>query len=96
MSHFKEICKYGFIHRQCKCISNNQVMRRVDCTNPTHAAVKRDFFQWQSIYKVHILDPDGWRQRDGVDFSTPITFDDYIDRVNLCTINTLDSGLFDL
>ena len=95
MVHFREICKYGFVHKTCRCVKNT-VTTIVDCDNVVHAAVRRDYYDWQSLYKVSVLDPDGWRRNDGVDFNTPITLSDFQDRIASCTVSGLDSMFFDL
>lgn len=35
---------------------------------------------------LHILDPDGWRQNDGVDMETPIKWSDFQNRLSCSTI----------
>lgn len=95
MSHFKEKCQYGFMHRQCRCPGGTTTM--VKCDRPTtHKQVLRTAWDWIALHKVLILDPDGWRRKDGVDYDTPITFEDFKNRTAMSTINALDSHLFDV
>jgi hypothetical protein len=35
---------------------------------------------------VQMMDPDGWRQNDGVDMDTPIKWSDFQKRLNISTI----------
>lgn len=92
MAHFIEYCQYGFLHRQCRCPGGTKTIKK--CSRPDkHSAIRRTAWDWLALHKVHILDPDGWR--DGVDFDTPITLENFIERVSLSTIKMLDRRLFD-
>jgi len=35
---------------------------------------------------LHILDPDGWRDADGVTLDTPISYKEYCERINRSTV----------
>lgn len=95
MTHFKERCKYGFMHRQCRCPGGEVTI--VDCDKTLHKKVQRTALEWAAIHKVVIMDPDGWRHNnDNVDMDTPITFDDFKDRTLQSTVRMLDKNLFDL
>lgn len=92
-NHYKEKCQYGFMHRQCRCPGGTLTIKA--CTKPdAHAKVLRDAFQWCAIHQVHIMDPDGWRHGDGVDLDTPITFDDFKNRLGESTARALDKDFF--
>lgn len=41
-----------------------------------------------SIQSV-ILDPDGWRRKDGVELHTPIEWYDFLDRLRESTVNVV-------
>lgn len=90
MTHYKTVCKYGFTHSQCRCRGPHEI-RVIECpASSGHSEVKRTFWAWQAIHKVLVLDPDGWRRNDGVDFDTPIDLEDYKLRVSMSTVNGLD------
>lgn len=94
MPHFKEKCQYGFMHRQCRCPGGTTTM--VKCDRPTtHKHVFRTGLEWAAIHGDQIMDPDGWRRRDGVDMDTPIKYDDYLDRLAYSTVKVLDRDRFD-
>lgn len=52
MSHYQEVCQYGFVHGQCRCPDPNKSTRKVDCTNPDSHAAK--------YYQEHKDDPEEW------------------------------------
>jgi phage terminase small subunit len=43
--------------------------------------------QWQARLKVHILDPDGWREPGAPEWLTPITQAEFLDRAGRSTTN---------
>lgn len=49
---------------------------------------KKSAHEWlkndPSVIIMH--DPDGWRFGDGIDMDTPITYTEYVRRLNYCTI----------
>lgn len=92
MTHFKEYCKFGFMHRQCRCPGGERTI--IGCTNPTHIEVHRSGVEWARFYGITVLDPDGWRHKDNVDMYTPITLSDFKNRAAESTVNLLDSKLF--
>jgi hypothetical protein len=47
---------------------------------------KKTGLEWAKINNVRIIDPDGWRENDGVDLDTPITKSDYNKRISLSTV----------
>lgn len=50
---------------------------------------KKSSVQWLNecgYSEQSILDPDGWRQNDGVDMNTPITKSDFNRRFNASTV----------
>jgi hypothetical protein len=49
---------------------------------------KKSSNEWLEKYSkdVIILDPDGWRQNDGVDMETPIKWADFQHRLSMSTI----------
>ncbi len=47
---------------------------------------KKSAHEWLKGEIVEILDPDGWRFKDGVTLDTPISYKDFCYRINLCTV----------
>lgn len=94
MSHFKVICQYGFIHRQCRCPGGTVSIEACD-KNDEHRKILRTAYEWSAIHRVQIMDPDGWRFEDGVGLDNLITFDEFRGRLFSSTIMTLDSRVFD-
>lgn len=43
-------------------------------------------YQWLSMFDLFVLDPDGWRQNDGVTMDTPITLIDFSQRFHMSTV----------
>lgn len=46
-------------------------------------------WEWIDLTGAQILDPDGWRHDDGVTMDTPITGEDFMNRLGECTVNAL-------
>ena len=36
MTHYVEICEYGYLHGQCRCPDDDKIVKRVKCTNTAH------------------------------------------------------------
>ena len=36
MCHLKEVCEYGYVHAQCRCMAPNKTIERVTCDRPDH------------------------------------------------------------
>jgi hypothetical protein len=34
MTHYKEVCEFGYTHGQCRCPDPNKTERRIVCSNP--------------------------------------------------------------
>lgn len=34
--HYMEVCTYGYVHRQCRCISTSKRVTHINCNNPQH------------------------------------------------------------
>jgi hypothetical protein len=47
---------------------------------------KRPALEWAEKENVKILDPDGFRNDDGVTLLTPISYSEFKKRLNYCTI----------
>lgn len=48
---------------------------------------EKSAYEWlETIPDVQMMDPDGWRQNDGVDMDTPIKWSDFQKRLNMSTI----------
>lgn len=47
---------------------------------------KRSALEWAEKENVKILDPDGFRNDDGVTVETPISYSEFKKRLNYCTI----------
>lgn len=53
---------------------------------------KKTAYEWlktDEFLKVWILDPDGWRQDDGVTLDHKISYKDFCNRLNMSTITYL-------
>lgn len=48
-----------------------------------------EWLQLDEFKGVHILDPDGWRQSDGVSYDDPISYADFHHRFNMSTVSGL-------
>lgn len=49
---------------------------------------------WEAHFGVKIIDPDGWRMKDGVDWDTPIDEDDFRRRYAVSTVKNLYTRMF--
>lgn len=56
----------------------------------TRAPLLRPGRHWAQITGTKIVDPDGWRGKDGVTLDTPITFAEYEQRVAESTVGPTD------
>ena len=58
---------------------------------PTHPKVGKNAFQWAIVGGFNfwdvVLDPDGWRDDDGVDLDTPISYEEFQRRLMECTVH---------
>lgn len=36
--HFKEVCEYGYLHSQCRCMAPHKQIRYIECNNSNHAS----------------------------------------------------------
>jgi len=74
----------------------NEITGKVIRTNPQNSKyaenwdkifTKKSSNEWlKECADVVLLDPDGWRQNDGVDMDTPIKWADFQYRLSLSTI----------
>lgn len=56
--------------------------------------MKRRPEDWCRIYKVLILDPDGWRKVGSPSWDTPIDEEEFIDRMSVSTITAYGDNSF--
>lgn len=47
---------------------------------------KKTAYEWLESESFKLLDPDGWRQDDGVTLDTPISYAEFSKRINLSTV----------
>ena len=76
--------------------TTNSITGKVIKTSPQNSAysegwekvfAKKSANEWlKTMPDVQMIDPDGWRQNDGVDMDTPIKWSDFQKRLNISTI----------
>lgn len=40
MSHHINVCEYGTVHGQCRCMSKDKTVRKIECPHPRSCAAK--------------------------------------------------------
>jgi phospholipase C len=78
-----------------KFMARNDITGKVIKTNPQSQAyadgweriyAKKTAYEWSRQTPYTILDPDGWRENDGVTMDTPIKWSDFQRRLNKSTL----------
>ena len=76
-------------------IARNDITGKVIKTNPQNKSysegwdrvfAKKTAHEWLKEENIQLLDPDGWRQDDGVTLDTPIKWNDFQQRLSVSTI----------
>lgn len=76
-------------------IARNDITGKVIKSNPQTKAyadgwdrvfAKKPAHEWLKEENIELLDPDGWRQDDGVDLDTPIKWSDFQQRLSKSTV----------
>lgn len=77
-------------------MATNDITGKVIKTNPQNSAyaegweriyAKKSAHEWlETMPFVRVMDPDGWREDDGVTMDTPIKWSDFQRRLNMSTL----------
>ncbi len=76
-------------------IARNDITGKVIKTDPLTRAysdgwdriyAKKPATEWLKEDSIQMIDPDGWREDDGVTLDTPIKYSEFQRRLNLSTI----------
>lgn len=97
--HHINKCKHGVVMSQCRCPSPNKTVNLVQCVHEDLPAptgpVYKSSDEWFALHPyVRIIDPDGWRKKDGVTFDTLITEKEFIIRVGMSTVQLIRESAF--
>lgn len=57
MSHFKEVCPYGYVHSQCRCPDPNKTVRAIDCPNPQRHSTLPPSYATGGVVESHVPTP---------------------------------------